>query len=244
MFNELKDKINEIKEMGWIPYEQNNYGNVGLKLEKLLKINSENFEIPDYKNKIEIKTKVSKKESKISLFNATPDSYLFEIKRIHKLYSYSNRNDSNYKILNQEVVSNKKVRIKDNVYFSLRVNRAKKVVQLMVYNSNGNLIDNQTSWSFELLKTKLERKLRFLCYVEADKFYINGQNYVKYKKDSYYALKDFDIFLNLIDNGIIGFRFKIGVFKTGNRKGQIHDHGTSVTIDKHNLSLLFNEIDN
>lgn len=143
MFNELKDKINEIKEMGWIPYEQNNYGNVGLKLEKLLKINSENFEIPDYKNKIEIKTKISKKESKISLFNATPDSYLFEIKRIHKLYSYSDRNDSNYKILNQEVVSNKKVRIKDNVYFSLRVNRAKKVVQLMVYNSNGNLIDNK-----------------------------------------------------------------------------------------------------
>ena len=45
MFNELKEKLNEIKSMGWIPYEQNNYGNVGLKLEKLLKINSENFEI-------------------------------------------------------------------------------------------------------------------------------------------------------------------------------------------------------
>ena len=74
MFNELKEKLNEIKSMGWIPYEQNNYGNVGLKLEKLLKINSENFEIPDYKNEVEIKTKVSKKESKISLFNATPDS--------------------------------------------------------------------------------------------------------------------------------------------------------------------------
>ena len=116
MFNELKEKLNEIKSMGWIPYEQNNYGNVGLKLEKLLKINSENFEIPDYKNEIEIKTKVSKKESKISLFNATPDSYLFEIKRIHKLYSYADKNNSDYKILNQEIVSNKMVKIKDDVW--------------------------------------------------------------------------------------------------------------------------------
>lgn len=238
MFNELKEKLNEIKSMGWIPYEQNNYGNVGLKLEKLLKINSENFEIPDYKNEIEIKTKVSKKESKISLFNATPDSYLFEIKRIHKLYSYADKNNSDYKILNQEIVSNKMVKIKDDVYFCLNVNRERKLVQLMVYNNNGNLTDNQTSWSFELLKNKLERKLKFLCYVEADKFYINGKNYVKYKTDNYYVLKDFNTFIDLIDNGIISFKFKIGVF----RKGQIHDHGTSITIDKQNLDLLFNKI--
>ncbi len=242
MFNELKEKLNEIKSMGWIPYEQNNYGNVGLKLEKLLKINSENFEIPDYKNEVEIKTKVSKKENKISLFNATPDSYLFEIKRIHKLYSYADKNNSDYKILNQEIVSNKMVKIKDDVYFCLNVNRERKLVQLMVYNNNGNLIDNQTSWSFELLKNKLERKLKFLCYVEADKFYINGKNYVKYKTDNYYVLKDFNTFIDLIDNGIISFRFKIGVFKKESRKGQIHDHGTSITIDKQNLDLLFNKI--
>ena len=135
------------------------------------------------------------------------------------------------------------VKIKDNVYFSLNVNRSQKLVQLMVYNNNGNLIDSQTSWSFDLLKTKLERKLKFLCYVEADKFYINGQNYVKYKVDNYYILKDFDTFINLVEVGIISFRFKIGVFKTGNRKGQIHDHGTSITIDKQNLNLLFNKVD-
>ena len=242
MFNELRGKVNEIKKMGWIPYKQNNYGNVGLQLEKLLKINSENFEIPDYKNKIEIKTKISKKENKISLFNATPDSYLFEIKRIHKLYSYSDRNNPEYKILNQEVVSRKKAKIKDNVYFSLNINRKKQIIELMIYDNDDNLIDNQTSWSFNLLQTKLERKLKYLCYIEADKFYINKQNYVKYKQDHYYILKDFDTFINLIDEGIISFRFKIGIFKTGNKKGQIHDHGTSITIDKKNLNLLFVEI--
>ena len=241
MFNELKKKIDKIKELGWIPYEQNNYGNVGLQLERLLKINAENFEIPDYKNKIEIKTKISKNETKISLFNATPDSYLYEIKRIHKLYSYSDKNNPEYKILNQEITSNKKTKIKYNTYFSLKVNRNKKIIQLLVYNNNGVLIDNKTSWSFELLQAKLERKLKYLCYIEADKLYIRGQNYVKYKRDYYYILKGFDQFINLIDEGIISFRFKIGVFKTGSRKGQLHDHGTSITIDKNNLTMLFDK---
>lgn len=242
MFNELKIEINKIKKMGWIPYEQNNFGNVGLQLEKLLKINAENFEIPDYKNKIEIKSKISKYENKITLFNATPDSYLFEIKRIHKLYSYSDRNNPEYKILNQEITSNNKTKIKYNVYFSLKVDRKKKIIQLLVHDKNGNLIDDKTAWSFELLKTKLLRKLQYLCYIEADKFYIKGQNYVKYKNDYYYTLKSFDKFIDLIEEGIISFRFKIGVFKTGNKKGQLHDHGTSITIDKDNLNLLFDEI--
>ena len=151
MFNELRGKVNEIKKMGWIPYKQNNYGNVGLQLEKLLKINSENFEIPDYKNKIEIKTKISKKENKISLFNATPDSYLFEIKRIHKLYSYSDRNNPEYKILNQEVVSRKKTKIKDNVYFSLNINRKKQIIELMIYDNDDNLIRKRYTLTSETI---------------------------------------------------------------------------------------------
>ena len=36
-----------------------------------------------------------------------------------------------------------------------------------------------------------------------------------YKTDNYYVLKDFNTFIDLIDNGIISFRFKIGVFKKG-----------------------------
>ena len=56
--NELKERINIIKEKGWIPCSHNNYGNAGLKLEKMLNINSGDFEIPDYNN-IEIKTKKS-----------------------------------------------------------------------------------------------------------------------------------------------------------------------------------------
>lgn len=241
MFNELKTEMKKIQRLGWIPYNQNNYGSAGLKLEQLLKINPENFEIPDYKN-IELKTKISKKENKISLFNATPDSYLFEIKRLHHLYGYPDRKNPNYNILNQEVYTNKLTKIKENTFFKIKVCRETKKIKLLVYNNKNILIDNQTSWSFDLLKIKLERKLKYLCYVELDKYYHKGINYVKYSNDHYYILKGFSEFINLIENGKIGITFKIGVFRTGKRVGQIHDHGTSFSIDKRNLNLLFEEI--
>ena len=80
----LKNKIEEIKKLGWIKCEQKNYGSVGLKIEELLNINSRNFEIPDY-DEIEIKTKKSVSTKNITLFSASPDSFLFETKRLHQL---------------------------------------------------------------------------------------------------------------------------------------------------------------
>ena len=52
----------------------------------------------------------------------------------------------------------------------------------------------------------------------------------------------FTLFLKLIDDGKISITFRIGVFKSGKRKGQIHDHGTEFGIDEINLQLLFDEI--
>lgn len=94
-----------------------------------------------------------------------------------------------------------------------------------------------------MLKEKLYRKLKLLCYVEVDKKLSNRDLYVKYKNYIYYKLKDFDTFINLLNNGIIKVSFCIGVFKNGNRCGQIHDHGTKFNINKDKLNLLFDKID-
>lgn len=235
--NELKEKINTIKKMGWIECPTKNYGCAGLKLEELLEINPENFEIPDY-NGIEIKTKKSILNERISLFCAAPDSYLFENKRLYTLYSYPSKNDKQYKVLNINVNSKYKKLVSNQIYFQLKVNKEKEKIQLLIYN-NYKLIDTYTSWSFDLLKEKLERKLMYLCFVNVKSYYSNNKLYVKYTNDEYYKLRDFKKFINLIDNGIISISFRIDTFKNGNKKGKIHDHGTCFCIDKNNLELLF-----
>lgn len=236
----LKNKMKKVKEKGWIACDHKNVGCAGLKLEKLLEINPDNFEIPDFHG-IEIKTKKSITNDRITLFSATPDSYLFEMKRIYEAYGYPASNKSNLKVLNTIVDTKYKRKVGKNFYFMLNVNRNKNVIELLVYDKAG-IIDKKTSWSFDLLKEKLERKLKYLCFVNVDTKYSNNQLYVKYKNDTYYKLKNFETFLYLLENGIITITIRLGVFKYGKKYGQLHDHGTGFCIDKDNLYLLFDQI--
>lgn len=237
----LKKEIKKIKKMGFIEIDKTKTGATGLKIEELLKINTGNFEIPDYHG-IEIKTKSSKIRKNINLFNATPDSYLFEIKRLYNLYSYKELKDCEYKSLNCTMYCGRKSYVYNNMYFNIKVDYKEKKIRLIVTNINNDIVDDITSWSFDLLKEKLERKLMFLCYVEANKVFYKNKLYVKYTNDEYFKLKGFDNFIQLIDNGVIGISFKIGTFKSGKRKGEIHDHGTSFIINCNDLNLLFDRI--
>ena len=65
--NNLKSDIERIKKMGFMQCDYHCPGSAGINLEKLLGINPENFEIPDYKS-IEIKTKRSTIKKEINLF--------------------------------------------------------------------------------------------------------------------------------------------------------------------------------
>ena len=89
---------------------------------------------------------------------------------------------------------------------------------------------------------KLERKLNYLCFVHADTYYSNSQLYVKYNNDNYYKLKSFGRFIELIEEGKISVTFRIGVFNSGRKKGQIHDHGTTFSIEEKDLESLFDRI--
>lgn len=237
----LKKEMERIKKMSWIPCDYRNFGAAGIKLEKLLNRNPDNFEIPDYDG-IEIKTKKSTIRDDITLFCATPDSYLFEIKRIYELYAYPDINNKQEKVLNCKIYCGKLTYIYNDKLFSIKVDRKKEVIKLLVYDRSLNVIDSMTSWSFDMIKEKLERKLSYLCLVKMDKSFWQNQLYIRYTKDTYYKLRDFDTFIDLVENGTICILFRIGVFKTGKRKGQMHDHGTGFCINMNQLELLFEKL--
>ena len=49
-------------------------------------------------------------------------------------------------------------------------------------------------------------------------------------------------FIKFIDNGNIVITFKIGVFKNGERKGQIHDRGTDFSIYLCDIDKLYEPV--
>lgn len=240
-FLELKDKSDKIIKRGWIECPTVGTGNAGLLFERLLGLVNHNFSIPDY-GEIEIKTKIKNSIPKISLFNATPDSYLFIIKKLHQIYGYPDRNDKKFKVFNFSFCANKRVYVNKTTYAKLYVDRINKQVVLKFYNKQNVLIDNETAWSFDMLEKKLDIKLKYLFLIYAERKKIQGKFFCRYLKYNFFSYKEFDSFLRALEKGYVKITFAIGVFKTGKRYGQIHDHGTSFDIDTKYIHEIFEPI--
>jgi len=125
----------------------------------------------------------------------------------------------------------------------LIINHEEKKVELKAINNNLEDLNIHTSWSFSLLEQKLNTKLRYLALVKAYSKTINSEEYFYYNKIKFFKLSSFDDFVYLLENGYITITFKIGVFKSGNRFGQIHDRGTDFSISEDDITKLYDFIE-
>lgn len=238
----LQKKFKKIKSLGWIESKRNGSTGVGYTFENLLNIEENSLEIPDY-NSIEIKTQRIKSKSYINLFNATPNSeQLFAIENLRNNYGYPDKILKNYKILHCDVFANKLENLGSKYKTKLKTDRKNKKIKLIILDNSLQIVDDKISWSFELLKEKLSRKLNYLAFIKADSKIINRVEYFKYTELTIYKLKSFNKFIELIDKGIIKITFKIGVIRKGEKTGKIDNHGTSFSISKINLEKLYDKI--
>lgn len=238
----LKENFEKIRQMGWIKYDGTNYGMIGITFEKLLGLSTNEFEIPDF-GEIEIKTKSKSKFDYVSLFNCVPTGpHFHEIERIKNLYGYPDKQLKEFKVFNGDVVCNKLGKIGIHFYFILNMHRDERKIKLCVFDKNLNKIEETTFWDFDILEEKLNRKLKYLALVKSEKRINNGSLFFRYNSIIFYKLKSFDVFTTLLEQGIIKITFKISVFKSGKRLGQIHDRGTAFSISEQNIEKLFDLI--
>lgn len=234
--------LEKVKNKGWIQATNNGNCGIGTTLEQELNINSGDFEIPDFEG-IELKTKKIGALSNITLFSATPDSYLYEIKRLHKQYGYPHTKYPEYKVFNTTICGRKFTPMSNKYHMIIHVDWKNEKVVLHVHDKySGALIDDKSSWSFEILKEKLYRKLKYMCLVKAQRKYEFPYVYYRYTDYNFYVLKSFEDFIKAIENGIIKITFKINVFTKGHKQGEIHDHGTSFDINEDDLEKIYYKI--
>lgn len=238
---ELNYRIKSKISKKWLRCETNYNNAAGLLLEKLIGKQIENFPIADY-NGIEIKTKHINSKTKITLFSSVPDSFLFENKRLVQLYGYPDKQYPQFKVLNMMVCTKCLSYVGNNHYFQLYVNKEKKQIVLNIYRGPFELIDNLTSWSFDLLEEKIRLKLKTLCFVSFEKMIYKNTQYVKYNEPEFFELKNFNTFIELIEEGYITVSIKLGIYKSGKKFGQLHDHGSSFDIQEKNIELLYKKI--
>jgi len=235
--NLLVYKLKNIMREKWIKVDGNSCGGIGLKIESLLGVNSNNLEYPDFEG-IEIKTKTSSTYQFLTLFHATPDNSFFEIKRIYNRFGYPNKKNKNRKNFNVSVYNKKETKlIKYN--FFLFIDDLNQKVKMLVLNRNGELVESRVSWSFSMLENKFQRKFNQFCLINIITKKICGVTFFSIKDFRIYKSKSFKSFIDLIKTDKIRITFKIGSFCSGKRVGEIHDRGTSFDLDIKYVEDLF-----
>ena len=239
---DLYRKFNEIRKQGWIKTMSNDLQGVGYTFETLIGKEVDNFYLPDYRG-IEIKTFELYTRRVIHLFNATPDGdYLYPIERILNTLGYPDTREHKYKVCNIAAKGNEYTYCGLYKKMKLEVNRANKKIHFIAYRDDKDL-NIGVSWSFDLLKERLDLKLRNLAVIKARSRIENGEKYFKYERIDFYIMKDFNTFLDLIENGTITITFKIGAYRSGKRMGQIHDRGTDFSIKYNDIEKLYDHIE-
>ena len=227
----------KVKEKGWVKSLRKGTTGIGYTFETLIGKNEEQFPIADFEG-IEIKVKKKYGYGNITLFNAVPDSNLFIIKRIYEKYSIFNRNMNYYKtfMLNINSIEEKKY---GKHKFLLSVDDSKKIVKLNIYKLDGTPVKENISWSFNWLEEKINTKIKDLAIVKAEQKEVDGSIYYKYCYINFYEIKDMQEFINLIKQGIISVTFKISVYCSGEKTGQMNDHGVGFIIHEKNIEKLY-----
>lgn len=239
--NLLKEKFEIIKEKGYIMTNRKGVTGIGKTFEDLIGKEEDHEETPDFMG-IEIKTKCDNISNEyITLFCATPKGpHNYETHYLVNKYGYPDSLFKSKKVLNRSIYSGI---LSGNKYlFTLKVDHKKMIIKLKIINNYLETMEDEIYWTYYDLEKKLYRKHRYLAIVKATKKIINGSTYYKYNEIKFYKIKNFDTFLKLIKQGKIRINLRLGVYRSGKRKGDLHDRGTAFQIRECDILKLFDEI--
>lgn len=221
---------------------------IGYTFENLLGKEEDNSFAPDY-NGIEIKCKLGYSNSPITLFTLTPkikysitnQNYDSSSKFILDNFGYITSKDPS-KRFRGDAFCNKENIIANRYIFKIVDNSEDERLELYVFNTTGKLLNNDIFWEYKELKKRLYAKLNYLAIIKGYPYKRNYKTYYKYTNISFYKLRNFVNFIDLVKRDLINITFNIDIFKNGNRIGQIHDRGTAFKLNIKSIEELFLKI--
>lgn len=239
----LKEEFKRIKDMGYVKGTRGGTTGIGKTFEDLLGKKEDTLDKPDFHG-IEIKTKRTYSRAYTTLFNAEPKGKKEdEAKRLKDKYGYPDSVLKQFKVLNVSVQANCNTSVGGRFLFKLDVDKEAEKIYLLIHDKNLIFKERRVYWDFSTLRARLERKLPYLALIKAWTTNRDGVEYYKYYDINFYKLKTFEDFLKLIEDGTIRITFHLGIYRIGERKGKIRDHGTCFEIQELDMDKLFEKIE-
>ncbi len=223
--DEVIQRLKELKAKGYFNTHRPDDTGVGKTLEDLLGIKENNIRLPDIGD-IELKAKRTESESMLTLATKSP-----EPKGVNRILF------NNYKYLDAEGYYN----LHSTVYGSRQNPQGFKVTfeeDRLVLESRNNI---EAYWLISIFDDVLKSKSDKILLVFAE---TRGERKTKDEKFNYveaYLLSNLNKnkFKAAIEQDKLKVDIRIGVYRSGKRKGEYHDHGTGFRMSKGHFLQLF-----
>ncbi len=240
IINELIDELREIKESGWIksinPFGKVNPRDVGDTLEFKLKIPTNNLISPDYKGKIEIKSKLKNKNTNDTLFSCVPNWSKSPIKSSSEMiltYGYPCRNQKKYPNFR-------------DLYVTVTETPNRQGLYLSTENEKEELYQNHEEdgitciWDYSNIERRIKEKHPKTAWVLAEYTKIKGKNYFRYTELEITQKPLLSQFILLINDGYLTFDWRGRVKEDG---AGYKDKGHAFRLNPKYRSFLFGELE-
>ncbi|MHB1663917.1 MAG: MvaI/BcnI family restriction endonuclease [bacterium] len=226
---ELKEKLTKIKAAGFIKTHRKNDTGIGKTLEDLLGIKENNLQTPDVGD-IELKAKRIDSASMLTIATKSPNP-----RGINKVLFLE------YKYPDKEGYMN----LHSTVYGSRENPQSFKVIfedEKLILKNKLNI---DAYWSIsifnDVLKAKSDQILLVFAESRGEKKSVNEEFH--YIEAYLLSSLNMDKFKSAIENDKLKIDIRIGVYRSGKKKGQYHDHGTAFRINKRDFLELFNKFE-
>ncbi|MGO5493955.1 MvaI/BcnI family restriction endonuclease [Parabacteroides merdae] len=236
---QIIEQFRKVKKLGFVKSNRKNNTGIGKTFEDYIGVVENNLDEPDLLG-YEIKAHREEASSYVTLFTKSPN---FPTKANAYLNSNFGTPYEENPLLNKLHTS--MFASKFNTYggkysFKLINDRAAQVIKIGVYDiETKELINSNVGYTYDCLSKILERKLKNLFYVSAEREYRGEDEYFYFNKAEIYTNPSLEKFLDLLDKGLIMYDIRIGSYQSGKNYGKPHDHGSGFRIIESNIKLLF-----
>jgi len=223
----LKEKLRQIKKMGFVKTHRRGDTGIGKTLEDLLGIRENNIPLPDIGEVAELKSYRKNAKSMMTLFTLEPlpkggdrDRLLLDN------FGYSKRDNQRSK----ELHSTLSCKRYNNQNLKLSVEKDKIRVK-----GKGKRLN--IFWDMESLRNKFNEKLPALVYVLADTKIVDGVEYFHFNEAYLLEGFDFELFKKRVraDDIVVDFRMYY------RPNGSVRNHGTAFRVKINKLDDCFSK---
>ncbi len=233
------EQFRKVKKLGFVKSNRKSNTGIGKTFEDYIGVVENNLDEPDFMG-YEIKAHREESSSYVTLFTKSPNFPSRANAYLNTNFGMPYDNNPMLNKLHTSMFTSKFNTYGGKYSFKLINDRIAQVIRIGVYDiDTKELINSSVGYTYDCLRRILEKKLKNLFYVSAEREYRGIDEYFYFNKAEIYTSPSLEKFLDLLDKGLIMYDIRIGSYQSGKNYGKPHDHGSGFRIIESNIKLLF-----